>query len=105
MLPSQAWLGAELHDMPDAPNMTARYFSPQPQSQFDIDCCPGCVIEGGRHVAGQSAGLTSVVYAPLHTAAAGVYDRHARWGAATWLSGVGVALDVTVILMPPCIFH
>ena len=47
------------------------------------------MIEGGKHVAGQAAGLSSLVYAPLHTMAAGVYDRAAGWGAATWLSGTG----------------
>lgn len=85
----EAWIQANLHDVPDATGMTARYFSPHPQAQFDIDCCPGCVFEGGAHVAGQPAGLISNVYAPLHTAAAGVYDRVRGWGAATWLSGVG----------------
>lgn len=85
----EAWVQANLHDAPDAAGMTTRYFSPHPQAQFDIDCCPNCVFEGGTHVAGQPAGLISNVYAPLHTAAAGVYDRAQGWGAATWLSGVG----------------
>ena len=85
----EAWVRANLHGAPDAAGMAARYFSPHPQAQFDIDCCPGCVFEGGAHVAGQPAGLASNVYAPLHTAAAGVYDRVQGWGAASWLSGVG----------------
>lgn len=85
----EAWVQANLHDTPDAAGMTARYFSPHPQAQFDIDCCPECVFEGAAHIAGQPAGLISNIYAPLHTAAAGVYDRAHGWGAATWLSGVG----------------
>jgi hypothetical protein len=85
----EAWVGAHLYDTPDTSNMTARYFAPSPQAQFGIECCPGCMIEGGHHVAGQTTGLSSAIYAPLHTAAAGVYDQLAGWGAATWLSSVG----------------
>lgn len=85
----EAWVQANLHNIPDVAGMTARYFSPHPQAQFDIDCCPGCVFEGGAHVAGEPAGLISNIYAPLHTAAAGAYDRAHGWGAATWLSAVG----------------
>ena len=85
----EAFLSAALHDTKDAPGMPERYFAPHPQAQFEIDCCPGCMIEGGAHVAGQAAGLSSEIYAPLHTMAAGVYDRSAGWGAATWLSGTG----------------
>jgi hypothetical protein len=93
----EAWVQARLHDTPDVAGMTERYFAPHPQAQFDIDCCPGCVFEGGVHVAGQPAGLISNVYAPLHTAAAGVYDRSNRWGAATWLSGVGGSYNTWTI--------
>lgn len=93
----EAWVQANLHGTPDVAGMTARYFSPHPQAQFDIDCCPGCVFEGGVHVAGQPAGLVSNVYAPLHTAAAGVYDRVQGWGAASWLSGVGGAYNTWTI--------
>jgi hypothetical protein len=85
----EGWLGAAVHATPDAENMTARYFSPHPQAEFDINCCPGCPIEGGTHVAGEVTGLASTIYAPLHTAAAGYYDRSNQIGAASWLSASG----------------